>query len=94
MTSEKILEAAGDCKRLLVARNIPSARFPADSFPDLESETLAHTHYMLDEIINVFIPADRREKAFRWLGFVQGVLWSKKLLVIADLKNQNRPASN
>ena len=92
MTSEKILEAAKSCKGLLVVRKIPSIRFLSDRFPDFESETLAHAHYMLDEIINVFIPAGRLEKAFRWLGFVQGVLWCKQLLIVDNLKDQNRPA--
>lgn len=31
------------------------------------------------------------DKAFRWLGFVQGVLWALSIYPIHDLKNHNRP---
>lgn len=91
MTSEKILEAAQACKRILVSEGVPIARFSTSEFPQWQAERLAHAHYCVDQIINVFVPAGRQEKAFRWLGFVQGVLWAEKIVVLDDLKNQNRP---
>lgn len=33
----------------------------------------------------------RLEKAFRWLGFMQGVLWAEGIYSINELKNHNRP---
>jgi len=33
----------------------------------------------------------RRDKAMRWLGFVQGYLWSIGAAEIDDMKDDNRP---
>ena len=38
-----------------------------------------------------FIKEGRREKFFRWLGFIQGVLWSLGEFSLNDLRNHNRP---
>jgi uncharacterized protein YodC (DUF2158 family) len=48
---------------------------------------------MTDQIA-VFVEAGRREKAMRWLGFAQGVIWSRGLAGIDTLKDHNRPAAN
>ena len=36
------------------------------------------------------MPASRLEKKFRWLGFIQGVLWCYGCGSIDDLKQMNR----
>ena len=36
--------------------------------------------------------AERIEKKFRWLGFVQGVLWALGMRSIEDMKKDNMPA--
>ena len=90
MTNEKIAEAAAACKDILIGEKVAPKQFPSDHWPELDEEILAHAHFMLDEIINVLLPANRRDKAFRWLGFVQGILWSVGLVTIDELKNQNR----
>jgi len=48
---------------------------------------------MLDQIAE-FMGAmpPRREKAMRWLGFVQGYLWTATYCTIEDLKKANRPS--
>lgn len=33
----------------------------------------------------------RIEKAFRWLGFIQGVLWTEGIYTIDELKKHNMP---
>jgi len=35
--------------------------------------------------------AKRREKAMRWLGFVQGTLWGWGIATIEELKKMNAP---
>ncbi len=37
-----------------------------------------------------FLEEGRREKADRWLGFIQGTLYSKGVYTIEDLKDHNR----
>ena len=38
-----------------------------------------------------FVAESRIEKAFRWLGFIQGVLWSFGFVTIDNAKDTNRP---
>lgn len=38
-----------------------------------------------------FVEAYRLEKAFRWLGFIQGALWYHGMYSIEELANHNRP---
>lgn len=38
-----------------------------------------------------FIKEGRREKFFRWLGFLQGVLWSFGEFSLNELRGHNRP---
>lgn len=55
-----------------------------------EARNLSHALWMCGETIEL-ARADRREKAFRWLGFVQGVLWVHRIFSVEELKNHNRP---
>ncbi|MEK7519908.1 MAG: hypothetical protein AAB581_01530, partial [Patescibacteria group bacterium] len=56
----------------------------------LPATSLAHCHSMLDKMVG-FVHEGRMEKAFRWLGFIQGVLWTNRVYTLSDLKNHNRP---
>ena len=51
---------------------------------------LEHCHTMLDQM-EQFLKDGRRDKVFRWLGFLQGVLWSTGCYTLDELKNHNRP---
>lgn len=51
-----------------------------------------HIAYMLCTIPEL-MAAGRREKAMRWLGFVQGWLWARGLCSIEELKACNKPAA-
>lgn len=53
-------------------------------------DTYKHLLYMLWKIPH-FIEEGRKEKANRWLGFVQGVLWAKDIYTIEEMKEHNRP---
>ncbi len=55
-----------------------------------DSERISHAHWMVREAIT-FIAAGRIEKAHRWLGFIQGVLWSCGHFTIDQMKEHNRP---
>lgn len=48
-----------------------------------------HVAWMLTKIPE-FLAAGRREKAMRWLGFVQGYLWSRGFASIDEMKEWNR----
>jgi hypothetical protein len=48
-----------------------------------------HLRAMLDEM-DQFIAEGKREKFMRWLGFMQGVLWTQGVYTLDELKNHNR----
>lgn len=51
---------------------------------------LAHFRFMCIEAQR-FVDEGRIEKAMRWLGFLQGVLWARNFFTLDDLKNHSRP---
>jgi len=65
--------------------------FPKNNLTYLSdrSKLLNHCYYMLGEMEN-FVDVNKLEKAFRWLGFIQGCFWSLGMCSIDDLKDDNR----
>jgi hypothetical protein len=57
------------------------------SFP--RSRQLEHTAWMCQEIQRALDEGDR-ERAMRWLGFAQGVLWAQGIFAVNELREQNR----
>lgn len=53
-------------------------------------DALNHLFSMLTNMEN-FLREGRREKFFRWLGFMQGALWSLGEFNLNDLRDHNRP---
>lgn len=54
-------------------------------------ELREHARWMCDEIIVLSSEYDSHvEKIMRWLGFVQGVLWSTGFYSIEQMKDDNR----
>ena len=51
---------------------------------------LNHALSMLPKMES-FLKEGRREKFFRWLGFLQGVLWSFGEFSLNELRDHNRP---
>ena len=92
MTGEKITEAVERYEKLMRDRGIKPAKLPHDVLPQNIEQQLAHISAMLPEM-KEFVCQGRLEKAFRWLGFVQGILWANQIFVLEDLKNHNRPES-
>lgn len=80
MTTEKIVEAFAACRALLPEKTLPVRG------SDLWQQ---HLVFMCEE--GSTYAEGRREKAMRWLGFVQGALWAHGLAPIDELKNMNRP---
>lgn len=50
---------------------------------------LCHIKWMLEEMLQW--PESRLDKAFRWLGFIQGVFFCEKVYTINEMKEHNRP---
>ena len=50
-------------------------------------DRIAHYKFMCVQS-SIFADAGQVEKAMRWLGFLQGVLWRRNLFTLAELKEQ------
>lgn len=96
MTKDKIREVMAIYRKKFEEWKIPKEQFPEgekflhDILPPPEFRAFAHCHAMLDEM-EVFLQEGRREKVFRWLGWIQGCLWRSGVYTLEDLKNHNRP---
>ncbi|OGZ43144.1 MAG: hypothetical protein A2W41_00415 [Candidatus Ryanbacteria bacterium RIFCSPHIGHO2_01_45_13] len=90
MTADKIREALSIYQAKFTAEEISKWRFPDDqkAVPFLKA-TLSHAHWMIDEIYG-FLAEGKIEKAHRWLGFIQGVLWATGQYTIEDLAAHSR----
>lgn len=73
-----------------------SPKVKAKALPDYEDnhpsgfEVACHLLYMVEQV-NKFLNEGKQEKAMRWLGFAQGVAWSKGWYTIKQLKHHNKP---
>lgn len=91
MTPEKILRVIEIYRKFFADNNIGKKKYPYNKLiVDRAGTGLGHCHSMLDEMTE-FVREGRIEKAFRWLGFIQGILWLNGVYTLTDLKNHNRP---
>lgn len=76
MTTEKIIEVLNLYKGVL-------------SNVENKDEVISHCMTMIDKTKS-FVSEGRIGKAFRWLGFIQGCLYSKGIYSIEEMKAHNR----
>lgn len=90
MSSKKIGEALIICRKCLESLNVPIRQHP-DHLPAISNDSvLAHCHWMTIEAED-FLAKGRREKAMRWLCFVQGCIFTLRHFCINEMKDHNRP---
>lgn len=95
MTEEKIAEACSKLAEVLGVRGYLPRRL-TDAEKDLGMDALApdrvreHYAFMLTSIPE-FVEQRRREKAMRWLGFLQGVAYGASKASIMTLAQMNMP---
>ncbi len=91
MDAKKILEVIRMYRSYFTKKGIEAVDFPHNDKPDSSNDILSHCYGMLYKMEG-FISEGRIEKAFRWLGFIQGCLWSTRQFSLEDLKNHSRPS--
>ncbi len=52
------------------------------------ADNLAHARWMCGEIKRL-CEEEKTNKAMRWLGFVQGILWTMGVFTISELRSHN-----
>lgn len=91
MTPAKVLQVIQFYRSHFEKYRLPKNKKNPNTYTGLEYKPMwAHCHAMLDEM-EQFVKSDRMEKCFRWLGFIQGVLWTTGEFTLNDLKNHSRP---
>lgn len=88
MTPEKILDVITIYEKKL--EHYELRKFPHKEMRPEGVQALNHCRTMLKQM-RLFVKKKRIDKAFRWLGFVQGCLWSSGIYSLDELKNHNRP---
>jgi hypothetical protein len=89
MTDEKVKEAFDKCHALL--------RMFASFEPERNIEAMPGTPASYKHLIwlalngPALLDQGKRDKAMRWLGFIQGAIWWGRLAGIEELKAMNRP---
>lgn len=90
MTPEKIKEALDACDEAIQDSSwgaVRPERFPVAHAYD---EQRSHLRWMIIET-KKFVDEGRLDKAFRWLGFIQGACWSMNIMTIEQAKRMNMP---
>ena len=93
MTSDKLIRVFAFYKSILAERNVNPEQLVGYELTGPEQgsvASLAHVAWMCSEAIEL-VRNGRKEKAFRWLGFVQGVLWSEGIFGLEDEKKHSMP---
>ena len=90
MDGVKILEVINLYRKHFEEQDIGKSDFPLNLILNSSNNGLVHCHCMLEKM-EKFVKEGRIEKAFRWLGFVQGCLWSAGHYSLEDLMDHSRP---
>jgi hypothetical protein len=89
MTPQKVLEVIGIYRNLFEDLGVEKVDCPHGELLDAPEKGLAHCHGMLEKI-EKFVREGQMDKAFRWLGFIQGVLWVRRVYPLVTLRDHNR----
>lgn len=89
LAQDKIAIICDDIHHILTIKNIEAKQYPIDQLKPNPTEILQHCAYMCEKIKNGDLKG-KTNKMMRWLGFIQGALWSTGSYTIARLKDQNR----
>lgn len=82
MTDSEIIEVTDKYRQLLIDRGAVRAR-------GHEVPNKNHLLWMCGQLDD-FIRDGRRDKAMRWLGFIQGALWALGIRSVDEMRKDNR----
>jgi len=89
MTSKKIKAAMVIYRQFFEQQGIGKIDYPKDQLLPSPATGLSHCHGMLDKM-EEFLKQGRKEKAMRWLCFIQSCLWSNGYFTIGQFADHNR----
>lgn len=90
MRTEKIRDVIACYEQKLQALAIIPHDYPHEELLKSPEASLEHLASMLPKM-RIFLNEGRTNKVYRWLGFIQGALWSQGIYTLEELKNHNKP---
>lgn len=87
MTPEQVVAVVEKYEEEL-KRIVSAVRIEPETKNPLDYPALSHALWMCGEVKQ--LASTNMEKASRWLGFIQGVLWTLGVYSIAEMKDDNR----
>ena len=73
-------------KYLALLNEVSSNKHDTGSFPLNEYSALSHVVWMCEQIESM----ENKDKAMRWLCFIQGILWMTDKRTIDEMRDDNR----
>jgi hypothetical protein len=89
MTPDHIYKVVSKYEIQLEARGHKAEKTETGAAFDNPTTKLNHTLWMCQQI-RAFVTEGELEKANRWLGFVQGVLWAYGIYTVDQMRDDNR----
>jgi hypothetical protein len=94
MTSDKVLEVIQVYRKKFESMRYQKIECPHNKKVEQHEPWVALNHcYNMLETMEGFVREGRMDKVFRWLGFVQGVLWVNGVYSLEELKNHSKPSA-
>ncbi len=90
MDLELVRDVTRDYKKLLGAMVGGGKQFDFDGSSPDPTDVLGHLATMPDQM-ETMLDHQQTEKAMRWLGFMQGVLWARGVYTLNELRKHNAP---
>lgn len=90
MTDKHCLKVLSMYRKFLIWLKAEPIEADYDSKHINKTQALNHLFSMLKSMED-FIKENQKDKFFRWLGFMQGVLWLLGAYSLNELREHNRP---
>ena len=89
MNNNRILAVLEAYEKHFINKGAENIKADFDEIPTSHQETWNHLLSMIGEM-KVFLKQNRREKLFRWLDFMQGVLWTTGEFTLNQFRRHNQ----
>ena len=89
MNRTDVLQIAVIYQKFFESNNIQKKEHSYNILAGLKEQILAHCYMMLDRLEG-FVLQGNLYKAFRFLGFIEGCLWTTACYTLQELKDHNR----
>jgi len=86
---KKLEQYSRNCSAIKPERADPTKKYFTSSEEGWAK--MSHVWWAIGQC-RIFVAAGRMEKAFRWLGFIQGAFWFNGTYSVEELANHNKPA--